>query len=355
MRRSGRTPRRGLRLSGCCTREDIDEPVPATPRPGQITRLIPRTEIGLRGPIARLPPGMQVGDVGSRRRSRALTQRRVSDATLVAGSQDSEIELNNMQRPAEHVAPNERREGVRTYVGELSVIPSSPIERDSGLPSPMSPLQNPPTQGTPAEALAPSPEAHRAQDETRQRRRRSLQVEGSPRVHDTRQHRRRSLAMDNVPAQESRLVSPATGPEDQSAPHEARRQRRRSSHIDSSRRLESPITGPEDRSAPHETRQRRRRSLQIDNSPHRPDLRQHRRRSYLQTPPRLSQPGEDGDPGRLAHPPFGVEHLFPVSPSPNNPETDQGGAGNTENGDGDVKKGESNKDEAGGNGEGGSA
>ena len=356
MRRSGRTPGRGLRLSSCCTRDDIDEPVPATPRPGQITRLTPRTEIGLRGPVSRLPPGMQVGERATRRRSRALTQSGISDATLVAGSQTSEIELINSQRPAEHVAPTERRGGVRIPAVELSIIPSNSIERDPGLPSLILPPQNPPTQGTHRESSAPDPEARRAQDETRQRRRRSLHVESSPRVHDTRQHRRRSLVMDNVSAHESQLASPALGPEHRSAPHETRQQRRRSSRIgDSSRRLEFPVTGPEDHSTLHETTQRRRRSLQIDSSPHRPDLRQHRRRSYLQTPPRLSQPGEDADLGRLAPPPLGVEHLFPASLSPNKPEADEGGAGNDEDRDSNVKKGESSKDGAEENTEGGSA
>lgn len=95
--------------------------------------------------------------------------------------------------------------------------------------------------------------------------------------------------------------------------------------------------------------------MHIDSSPRRPDSRQHRRRSYLQNTPRLSQPGEDSDLGRLAHPPFGVEHLFPDSPSPEEPKDDKGSASNAENEHVDVKKGESSKDGAGGKVEGGSA
>lgn len=355
MRRSGRTPGRSLRLSSCCTRDDNDEPVPATPRLGQITRLTPRTEIGLRGPVSRLPPGMQVGERATRRRSRALTQIGISDATLVAGSQTSEIELINSQRPAEHVAPTERRGAIRIPAVELSITPPSPSERDPGPPSLILSPQNPPTQGTHRESSAPGPEAHRAQDETRQRRRRSLHVEPSPRVYDTRQHRRRSLVVDNLPGHESQLASPGLVPEHQSAPHETRRQRRRSSRIDdSSRRSEFPVTGPEDSSTLDETTQRRRRSLQIDSLPQRPELRQHRRRSYLQTSPCLSQHGEVADLGRLAHPPLGVRHLFPASASPNQPEADEGSAGNDEDGNINVKEGESSKDGAEENGAGGS-
>lgn len=90
--------------------------------------------------------------------------------------------------------------------------------------------------------------------------------------------------------------------------------------------------------------------MHIDSSPRRPDLRQHRRRSYLQNPPRLSQPGEDSDPGRLAHPPLGVEHLFPESPSLEKPKAGEGGASNAEKGLGGVKEGKSGKDGAEGGG-----
>lgn len=370
MRRSGRTPGRAFRISICCTCGDDPESEPATtpstapagPRPGQITRLTPRSELGprrLRGPVARLPPGLQVGDGGSSRRSRALTQTGISEATLVAGSQPSDLELHETQPPAGQITPTERREAVRASVVQLSTNPSSRVERDRGLSSSISSLRDPPTQGAHQETLVRSPGDSRVQDETHQRRRRSLYVENSPRVHDTRQRRRRSLAMDNVPAQESRLEASgrARGPEGRSALDETRQRRRRSSQMDSLRRLESPATGPEGHSsAPHETRQSRRRSLHIDSSPHRPELGQHRRRSYLQNPPRLSQPGEDSDLGRLAHPPFGVEHLFPESASPNNESKyEEGGASNAEKGKDDVKKGKSSKEGAGGEGEGGSA
>lgn len=95
--------------------------------------------------------------------------------------------------------------------------------------------------------------------------------------------------------------------------------------------------------------------MHMESSPRRPDSRQHRRRSYLQNTTCLSQPGEDSDLGRLAHPPLGVEHLFPDSPSPEEPKDDKGSASNAENEKVDVKKGESSKDGAGGKVEGGSA
>lgn len=361
MSRSSRTPGRAFRISVCCTCEDNEsEPAtvpasaPAGPRPGQTTRLTPRTELGLGGlggPVARLPPGLQFREGGSRRRSRALTQTGISEATLVAGSQPSDIELNETQPPADHVTPTERRESIRTSVVELPS--SSPVERDPGPSLLISPMQDSPTQGMHQDSLAPSPGYHRMQDETHQRRRRSLYVESSPRLHDTRQHRRRSLVMDNLPTQQSRVEGPsrARGPEDRSASGETRQRRRRSSQIDSSRLLESPVTRLEGRNdTPQETRQSRRRSLHIDSSPHQPDLRQHRRRSYLQNPPRLSQPREGSDIGRLAHLPLGVEQLFPESPSPEETKDGEGGVGNADKGKGDVKRGESSKDGAEGGG-----
>lgn len=84
--------------------------------------------------------------------------------------------------------------------------------------------------------------------------------------------------------------------------------------------LELSAASPEEQGVSHETRQRRRISSHIESSTRPEVLRQHRRRSYLENPPRLSQPGEDDNLGRLAHPPFGIEHLFPQSPSPNKSE-----------------------------------
>ena len=322
-RRSGRSSGRPFRVSICCTCEDnesepstVPSTAPAGPRPGQSSRLTPRTEVGLGvlgGPVARLPPGLQVRDDGSRRRSRALTQTGISEATLVAASQRSDIELHETHPPADHVTTTERHASV---AAELPIIPSSPVGRHSGPSSLTSPMRDARTQGAHEESQARSPGDHRMQYETHRRRRRSLYIGSSPRAHDTRQQRRRSLAMDNLPAQESRLGAPgrARGSTDRSAPDETRQHGRRSSQIVSSRWLESSVTGPEGHSdVPHETRQSRRRSLRIDSSPHRPELPQHRRRTYLQNPPRLS--GEDIDLGRLAYPPLGVEHLFPESPS----------------------------------------
>lgn len=390
MRRSGRSSGRAFRVFICCTCEDNEsEPstapstAPAGPRPGQSSRLTPRTEVGLGeglgGPVSRLPPGLQVRDDGSRRRSRALTQTGISEATLVAGSHRSDIELNETHSPAGLVTTAERH----TSVSELPIISSRPVEGHPRPSSLTSPMRDARTQGAHQDSLAPSPGDHRMQDETQPRRRRSLYIESSQRAHDTRQQRRRSLAMDNLPAQEShleapgraggpanrrapdearqrrrrssqmdssrQLESPVTGPEGHSdAPHETKQSHRRSLQIDSSRRLESPVTGPEGHSgAPHETRQSHRRSLHIDSSPHRPELRQHRRRRYLQNPPHLSNPGEDSDLGRLAYPPLGVEHLFPESPSAVEPnEGGEGGASNAETRSDDVKKGKSSKEGA---------
>ena len=73
------------------------------------------------------------------------------------------------------------------------------------------------------------------------------------------------------------------------------------------RPLELSATNPDEHETSHETRQRHRIFSHIGSLP-----RQHRRRCYLESPPRLSQPGEDDNPGRVAHPPFGVEDIFPV-------------------------------------------
>lgn len=331
MRRSSRAPGRAFRISKCCICEDnesetaaVPSTAPAGPRPGQTTRLTPRTEVGLGGvggPVARLPPGLQVRDGASRRRSRALIQTGISEATLVAGSQRSDIELNETHPPTDQVTP-----------AELPINPASPVEEHPRPSSLISPTRDPPTQGAHQDSLAPSPGDRPMQDETHRRCRRSLNIVISPPVHDTRHQRRRSLAMENLPAEESRLEAPgqAGGPTDRSVPDERRQRRRRSSQIGSSRRLESPVTGPEGHSsAPQETRQSRRRSLHVDNSPRRPELRQHRRRLYLQNPP---QPGEDSDTGRLANPPLGVEHLFPQSPSLEQPKDGDSGDGKAEKG-----------------------
>lgn len=104
-------------------------------------------------------------------------------------------------------------------------------------------------------------------------------------------------------------------------------------------RLELSAANPEEHEISHETRQRRRISSQIDSLP-----RQHRRRSYLESPPRLSQPGEDDNPGRLAHPPFGVEHLFPVSPPPNKSKAEKGAVSKADEAKYNAEKGECSKD-----------
>lgn len=89
--------------------------------------------------------------------------------------------------------------------------------------------------------------------------------------------------------------------------------------------LELSAVSPEELEVSHETRQRHRTYSQIESSTRPQELRQNRRRSYLESPPRLSQPGEDDNLGRLAHPPFGIEHIFPVSQSPNESERSKKG------------------------------
>lgn len=84
--------------------------------------------------------------------------------------------------------------------------------------------------------------------------------------------------------------------------------------------LELSALSPEEHEVSNETRRRHRKYSQIESSTRSQELRQHRRRSYLENPPRLSQPGEDDNLGRLAHPPFGVEHIFPLSQSSNESE-----------------------------------
>lgn len=105
--------------------------------------------------------------------------------------------------------------------------------------------------------------------------------------------------------------------------------------------LELSATNLDEHEISHETRQRRRISSHVGSLP-----RQHRRRSYLESLPRLSQPGEDDNPGRLAHPPFGVEDIFPVYPSPNKSQADKGDVGKVDEVKYNGEKGESSKDEA---------
>lgn len=112
-------------------------------------------------------------------------------------------------------------------------------------------------------------------------------VASSPINRDSASHSL-TLPMPNHPAQESPLELSAVSLEEHEVSHETHQRRRTYSHTESSTRSQEP--------------------------------RQDRRRSYLESPPRLSQPGEDDNPGRLAHPPFGIEHIFPVSPAPNKSE-----------------------------------
>lgn len=93
-----------------------------------------------------------------------------------------------------------------------------------------------------------------------------------------------------------------------------------SNHLAQEAPLELSAVSPEEHEVSHETRQRRRTYSPMESSARSQELRQDRRRSYLESQPRLSQPGEDDNLGRLAHPPFGIEHIFPVSPSPNKSE-----------------------------------
>lgn len=89
--------------------------------------------------------------------------------------------------------------------------------------------------------------------------------------------------------------------------------------------LELSAVSLEEHEVSYETFQHRRTYSPIESSTRSQKPRQHRRRSYLENPPRLSQPGEDDNLGRLAHPPFGVEHIFPVSQSPNQSEESKKG------------------------------
>lgn len=89
--------------------------------------------------------------------------------------------------------------------------------------------------------------------------------------------------------------------------------------------LELSAVSQEEHEVSHETCQRRRAYSPIESSTRSKEPRQARRRSYLESPPRLSQPGEDDNLGRLAHPPFGIEHIFPVSQSPNKSEESKKG------------------------------
>lgn len=110
--------------------------------------------------------------------------------------------------------------------------------------------------------------------------------------------------------------------------------------------LELSAASPEEHEVSHETRQRRKISSHIESSTRPQGPRQHRRRPYLESPPRLSQPGEDDNLGRLAHPPFGVEHIFPESPSPNKSEGNKSGDSKANAVKGNVEKDGSSEDGA---------
>lgn len=89
--------------------------------------------------------------------------------------------------------------------------------------------------------------------------------------------------------------------------------------------LELSAVSPEEHEVSHETCERYKTYSPIESLTRSQKPRKHRRRSYLENPPRLSQPGEDDNPGRLAHPPFGIEHIFPVTQSPNKSEESEKG------------------------------
>lgn len=114
--------------------------------------------------------------------------------------------------------------------------------------------------------------------------------------------------------------------------------------------IELPAVSPEEHDALHETRQRCKTYSPIESSTRSQEPRQNRRRSYLETPPRLSQPGIDDNLGRLAHPPFGVEHIFPLSQSPKKSESKKGNSNANAVKDSIEKGGSSEAGAAKGNG-----
>lgn len=115
--------------------------------------------------------------------------------------------------------------------------------------------------------------------------------------------------------------------------------------------LELSAASPEKDEVSHKTRQRHRISSHVESSTRPQEPRQHRRRPYLKSPPCLSQPGEDDNLSRLAHPPLGIEHIFPVSPSPNKSEENKNGDSKANAVMVNVEQGESSKDgDAKGNG-----
>lgn len=107
--------------------------------------------------------------------------------------------------------------------------------------------------------------------------------------------------------------------------------------------LELPAVSPEEHEVSHETCQRRRTYSPIERSTRSQEPRRNRRRSYLESSPRLSQPGEDDNLGRLAHPPFGVEHIFPLSQSPKKSEESKKGNGNANAVKDSIEKGGSSE------------